>query len=314
MLRREVLKILAAFPFMRPRPTLFGWKENRESLERYIREHKNPFVAQQNPQIIGTGAGKKVLLHPFLERLTGPFRPHNQAIGDCVSHGFSLGVDMLMATQIVMMNKPQIWKGFTASEPIYGGSRVEIGHYSGGDGSTGHWAAEWLSRYGILLRRKYPGWDFRRYNGKTAARLGDLGCPDELEPTAKLHPVRTTAICTSYSEARDCIANGYPVAVCSNVGFGEGHCRRDREGFLKRRAWPWNHCMLFGGMDDTKRPGLLCFNSWGTDWISGPKREQPEGTFWVDADTADDMLKQGDSFALSHLVGFPHNPIPYVFR
>ena len=65
--------------------------------------------------------------------------------------------------------------------------------------------------------------------------------------------------------------------------------------------------MAFVGMDDEfKRPGLLCVNSWPVNWISGPKRhEQPDGSFWVDAEVADSMLRQNDSFALSGFEGYP---------
>ncbi len=73
--------------------------------------------------------------------------------------------------------------------------------------------------------------------------------------------------------------------------------------------------MLFAGYDDEyKRPGALCFNSWGTSWIKGQTRgPQPEGTFWIDAGTVDAMLRQGDSFAYSAYVGFPRvNIPPYV--
>jgi len=116
----------------------------------------------------------------------------------------------------------------------------------------------------------------------------------------------------SYSECIDCLANGMPVAVCSNVGFGEGQCTRDSEGFLTRKRFPWWHCMLIGGFDDaSSRPGALIFNSWGPDWVNGPTRHgQPEGTFWADADTIDSMLQQGDSFALSAYLGYPALTIP----
>ena len=250
-----------------------------------------------------------------MERVTGsPFKPHNQQIGDCVSHAAALAIDLLDAVQIVTKHRPYKWVATAATEPLYGGSRVEIGGYTGqGDGSTGHWAAEWLWKYGVLLRKKYPGgWDFSEYDPQLASELGEKGCPDELEPIAKLHPVKKVAICKSYSELRDLIYNGYPVMVCSDVGFGRPRCKRDREGFLRRGILAWPHAMVFGGYDDTyKRPGALCFNSWGEEWIYGPTRgPQPAGTFWVDANTVDSMLRQGDSFAYSAFVGFPRFIIP----
>jgi len=299
----------------------FGWHRDDASLRNFIERHRYPFVRQQNHEIRGSGQGKKAFLHLPLERVMGSaFAPHDQKAPDCVSQGFALGTDMVSAVQIVTQRKPEKWVAKAATEPIYGGSRVEIGGYTGpGGGSTGHWGAEWISRYGILLRQRYPGgFDFTTYDHRLAEEYGREGCPDALEPVAKLHPVKKTAICTSYREMCDCIYNGCPVVVCSSVGFGNGGiCTRDSEGFLTRKRRPWYHCMLFGGYDDEyRRPGGLCFNSWGIDWINGPTRgPQPLGTFWVDASTVDRMLSEGDSFALSGYVGYPRLVIPpYVLR
>lgn len=232
------------------------------------------------------------------------------SVHNCVSHAAGLGVDILSAVEIVVKNQPERWVAKTATEPIYGGSRVEIGNYTSGEGSTGHWAAQWLAQYGVLLRQKYLGWDFSVYNPSVASQFGMKGCPDELEPIAKLHPVEKVAICTNYEDLCDCIYNGYPVMVCSGVGFGQSNWTRDSEGFLTRRG-QWWHAMLFAGYDDEyRRPGALCFNSWG-DWVKGPTRgPQPRGTFWIDAATVDSMLKQSDSFAFSDFVGFPSRVIP----
>jgi hypothetical protein len=292
----------------------FGWTPDDKSLLDFIRRHRYPFLTDQNEEIKGTGKGKVVYLHKALERVMGtPYVPHNQKAPDCVSQGYALGIDFLTAVQIVIDRKAEMWKGKAATEPIYGGSRIEIGGSPRGAGSTGHWASEWVSRFGVLLRQKYPGgYDFSRYDASKAMEYGREGCPDALEPITRLHPVKKTAICKSYSDMCDAIANGHPVVVCSNVGFGGQTCRRDSEGFLTRRRKPWYHCMTFGGFDDKyRRPGALCFNSWGENWISGPTRgEQPQSTFWIDASTVDSMLHQGDSFALSAYVGYPKMNIP----
>lgn len=50
---------------------------------------------------------------------------------------------------------------------------------------------------------------------------------------------------------------------------------------------------------------LVTGQSWGPDWISGPKRhEQPEGSFWIHAEIFDHMLKSQDSFCYSDLMGY----------
>ena len=299
----------------------FGWDEDPESLAAFVERYDKPFVTQHSEAIQGTGKDQKAFLHFALEKASGrKYKPHKQGAPDCVAQAAGLGVDILSAVQIVVKKQPQIWEHKTAIEPIYGGSRVEIGGQGGkrSIGSRGHWTIEWLSRYGVLFRKEYPGgYDFTNYSAKKSQQYGRQGCPDPLESFAKLHPIKKPFICRSYSELRDCIYNGYPVIVCSNVGFGKPRCRRDNEGFLTRKRNPWRHAMLFAGYDDTyRRPGALCFNSWGHNWVSGPTRgPQPGGTFWVDASTVTAMLKQGDSFALSSYVGLPKVTIPpYILQ
>jgi hypothetical protein len=256
-----------------------------------------------------TGAGKVVLLYRFLpQHCGGKFPIHTQTIGDCVSHGWGLGIDVLQAAEI-QAGQGGKFPGEEATEIIYAGSRVEIGKGKCGnqDGSIGAWAAEFVVKYGTIVRGKYGSLDLTTYNGNTAKKLGapNAGVPDPLEPQVREHPIKTTSLVRSYNEARDSLANGYPIPVCSKIGF-DGQPKRDQDGFLRRKG-EWPHCMAFCGVDDEfKRPGLLCVNSWGPTWVSGPRRhDQPEGSFWVDADTVDVMLREGDSFAISGYSGYP---------
>lgn len=128
--------------------------------------------------------------------------------------------------------------------------------------------------------------------------------PDELEPEAREHRIRRTALVQSYEEARDSIANGFPVAVCSSQGFA---LTRDGDGFAQPTG-TWFHCMKFIATKDDERPGLLCMNSWGEDKPSGPKGKYdiPNGSFWVDAVTCTQMFSEWrDSFAISQFDGYP---------
>jgi hypothetical protein len=250
-----------------------------------------------------------------MELATGhPLVPHAQETGDCTGHAFGLGVDILTSTQIHMAQRPELWVAECATEPLYGGGRVEIASGALGrrPGCAGHWIAEWLVRYGALLRQEYPGYDFTTYSGKMADRLGIEGCPDALEPLAKLHPVKTITLVNSFEEACDAIANGYPVTLCSNVGFGmsSSYWVRDSQGFLRRRS-RWGHAMLGIGFDrKSQRKGICIQNSWG-DWVTGPTQHgQPQGSFWCDASTINSILSAGDCHALSGYVGYPRIDIP----
>jgi hypothetical protein len=291
-----------------------GWIPNPKEVDRVLGDLAHPVFGVAAHPIKDSGKGKVVLLHKALTQVLGHFPIHSQEIGDCVSHGWGLGIDVLKAVQIVAGAREK-FTGETATEIVYAASRVEVGggRLGNGDGSIGAWAAKAVSEtVGTLVRGKYGSLDLTTYSGATAKRLGAPrnGVPDELEPTAREHPVKTVSLVRTYEELRDAIANGYPVPPCSNRGFAS---RRDEKGFA-RPSGSWAHCMLFLAVDDAdSRPGVLCQNSWGERWISGPKRhDQPEGSFWVDADVAEKMLSEQDSFAMSGYIGFPEQDLDFT--
>lgn len=274
--------------------------------------------------IRGSGEGRRTLLWRFYEHAMGrTFEPHIQGIGDCVGQAYGLGVDTLSAVQIELHGQSEEWKGKCSTEAIYGGSRIEIGKGTAcfdrrgrpTDGTIGEWAAEYIRQYGVLLRDKYPSYDLRQYSAKLARQWGSykVGVPDELEVVSKPHPVRSVTLVKGWSDACDLIANGYPVILCSNVGF---NMTADRDGFLPRGREPWYHSMLLWGIDTlSSRNGGCIANSWGSTWLSGPSHAlgTPPGCFWADAEVIDSMLKQGDSYAISQYVGYPRQNIDYRF-
>lgn len=294
--------------------TLAGWQQDREASARWqglIGDYAKFYLGAK--ELKGSGEGKVVLLHEIYRELVDKdCTSHNQgSYGTCVSQGYGLGVDVLQAVEIKAGEREK-FVAKASTEYIYGASRVEIGGGRlRGDGSNGSWAAEALMKLGTLHRMKYLDgkYDLSRYSGDVSRQWGRNGVPNELEPIGKEHPVKTTALVRSYEEARDAIANGYPVPVCSNYGF---RSTRDKDGFC-RPSGSWSHCMLFVSVDDAySRPGLLCWNSWGDDWVSGPLRHnQPLGSFWVDAEVADAMLRQDDSYALSGYEGFKSQDLDY---
>jgi hypothetical protein len=300
-------------------PIYGGWVDSPEARGYFIRHQARPFLDQLNQGIRGTGTGRTVLLWPYLEKAYGhAFTPHAQEIGDCVSHAYGVGIDILAAVQLEKSLVPHMWVAEASTEVIYGGarvqSRVQLDGQSPipGDGINGVNAAEFIKQFGVLLRQEYGKHDYRRYDGDVARTLGKVGVPVELLVLCKLHPVQTTAIVKSWDEARDAVANGYPVTMCSNVGFSIRR-GRDSEGFLPPGRQPWYHAMLIAGIDDNpRRPGGLIINSWGSDWIDGPTRlGQPLGSFWADASTIDRAMRQGDSIAISSYVGYPLQSLDY---
>lgn len=288
----------------------FGWVPPEKRSYGVEKEHDRvlqdmPLFTAAGRPIAGTGEGKVVLLHKLFEQLGVAYPIYRQTIGDCVSHGWAKVIMARMVAEIVIEGQQEQWPGADiASEWLYGTSRVLVGkgRLGNSDGSIGSWAAKAVQEHGSLIRQQYGQHDLRRYSGKRAKDWGFRGLPYDLEVTADENPVEKVALVTSYEQGRDAIANGFPIAVCSGQGFSS---QRDREGFA-RASGRWAHCMAFVAVDDAhRRPGLLCCNSWGPGWISGPKRhDQPDGSFWVDADVVDRMLRGEDSYAVAGFKGF----------
>lgn len=157
------------------RPIYAGWLDLPEARQSFVKSHEKPFLRQHDAEIKGSGEDKQILLWPFYEQVTGaPHVPHVQDIGDCVGQASGLGVDFLTTVQIAFHRKNEEWKGKCSTEVIYAGSRVEIGKGAirRGGGSTGAWAAEWLNKYGAVLRGKYGEIDLTNYSPELAARWG----------------------------------------------------------------------------------------------------------------------------------------------
>ncbi len=321
--RRELLVVgaglvVSQIPAFEGRAIYAGWLDwaaQRRTIQR-------PIYRQHDRYIRGTGENKRVLLWRYYEEvIKQEFEPHIQGIGDCVGQACGLGVDALTAVQIAFLRQNEEWRGKCSTEAIYGGSRIEIGKGEAcidrrgrpTDGTIGTWAAEYVRDYGVLLRGRYRNYDLTQYSAKLARKWGSfkVGVPDELEAYSKPHPVRTVTLVKSWSQACDLIANGYPIFLCSNIGF---YMKTDAQGFLPMSREPWYHSMLLWGIDTiSRRKGVCIANSWGAHWLDGPEHAlgTPKGCFWADAEIIDMMLKQGDSYAVSNYLGYPRRNLDY---
>jgi hypothetical protein len=221
------------------------------------------------------------------------------------------------ACDIVHRQEPEVVRGRTVEASLYGFSRVEargLRTNNGGDGSTGFHAAKAVRDFGALHYGIDYGGTVIPETGKQERdrSWGRSGVPDELEPYAKLRRCSETTLATTFEEAAAAIQNGYPVVVCSGQGFSMS---RDEDGFC-RPGGVWWHCMVFAGVRWGKRPGLLCFNSWGDSNTVG--RHYPETmpvavrncSFWVDAATCTKMLSGKDSYVYAGYSGFQPTQLP----
>jgi hypothetical protein len=290
--------------------------------------------ARAYSQYKGISKGRKAHLWKFLEMQIGSLVPHVQnkdgvREGDCVGQAAGLGVDVLAACDMHMRFEPEMWKAKSSVEMIYAGARNEIGEgkLNGAPGCYSKWAVDYLQQYGVLHRIPYVVGDFvldlSGYHPSRSKSYRDIGVPDELENVAREHPVKEYTKILDWRSAFDALYMGQPILVASSYAF---HDTRDKDGFVKpylggqqwhkrfgrRGYWVyyrkrWYHCMLLAGFKDDHRPGGLIINSWGADWIDGPKTfGQPEGSFWVDAEYLDLLFNEwGSCFAMSAYVGHP---------
>lgn len=285
---------------------LGGWVDDQKAVESVMKDLPFPVFQDVWTPIRDSGKGKTTLLYDIITKVAGYFPIRLQSIGDCASMGSAYAVDAVKAVDIFINGDFEEWVAETATEDIYGGSRIIIGRgqLGYGDGSVGAWVAQYCNQYGALARQKYGSIDLSKYSGERARSWGrpDTGVPKELMEYSRKHPIQTISRVDTYEQARDLISNGYAIAVASNQGFSS---TRDSEGFASPQG-SWNHLMSVLAVDDAyRRPGVCIQNSWGV-WNGGPKRHsQPDGSFWVDADVFERrMLSAGDSWAYSGYQGF----------
>jgi hypothetical protein len=280
----------------------FGWIPRDPAVDAHLRGRELKFFGESANHLVGSGANKTVLLYEAVRQVWGrDLDIGPQLIGDCVSWGYSGCVDLIACIEVIAGEAEEhSWELRTCTEAMYALSRVEYGDLDGSsqDGSRGLWASAAVSAGGTLSREVLGP-----YNPTRAKAWGATGLPDDLEPEARTHRIRRTTLVQTFEEARDSIANGYPIAVCSGQGFSMD---RDNDGFASAND-SWAHCMKFIASRDDERPGLLCMNSWG-DVHTGPKGKHdiPDGSFWVDAEVCTNMFQSWmDSYALSQFDGYP---------
>jgi len=354
---------------------LCGYVPQPKQAEQFIKSLPAPTLEQANPQLFQargpptahlsqTATDRKpvllyrALLGAYKAKYGKPFVVGTQKIGDCTSWGWAHACDIVLAIDFLSGRSGDFH--MVATEATYGLGRVEgagLSYNRSGDGSYGAAMAKGVTNFGLLFRKDYSGlgsaeYDLRIYSGAKAKSWGAYGCGGKndagrLDAEAKRHAVKQVAIVASFTTAAAAIENGYPVPVCSGRGFNS---TRDAEGFL-RASGSWPHCMCFVGVR-YDRPGLLCLNSWGPEWVSGGKwptlaqmvnakggdgaqldplpylypegpqlvagpkwegsSDMPDGSFWVDAKVVDSMLSGRDSYAVSNLVGFPRQELNLI--
>lgn len=232
-----------------------------------------------------------------------------KSVGCCVGCGWKHSTDVCEAVQI-SQGKAAEWKPVSV-EAIYGLSRVDIGGgQMRGDGSNGSWAKAAVEKFGVVAMQKYAGADLTTFDPMRARQFGSSGLPADVKAAAMEHPIKGCALVKTWADAKKAIQQGYPVAVCSNQGFA---MQRDATGRCRPQG-TWAHCMAILAVRSGAQEGGFILNSWGDQAHTGPvwPPDAPAAGFWADAGVIDRMLRMGDSFALSGMVGFPARRLKWV--
>lgn len=276
-----------------------------EGLSKLLGELPHPLFGAAAHGLDSSGGGKVSLPFKSLLRFDPAFGPQeSQTTGDCVSHSTRNAIDVTRAVEIDILGQPEGFILRGATEAIYGSRGWS------GQGMTCVQAALFVHEEGgILLRKDYGFADFSVYDSGIGDKWGKRGVPDDVAEEGQKHQVRTVSLVSTVKEAKDAIANGYALSVCSDQGFSS---RRDGNGYANAKG-EWGHAMAWVGCNDTKKhggPGFLLQNSWG-EWNSGPRKfGQPEGSFWINYDVAQHMLDAKGSWVFSDVDGFPPKKLP----
>lgn len=305
----------------------FGYIPDRAGTKRFV--ESLPIRSFSETPAFQNRDRKDVNLWTPLLEVNPDWKRGAQGIGDCVSWGFELCCTMTLAIQAKLGLSE--WIAEAATESIYGGSRVEadggrLGGYS--DGSYGGAAAKWLSNWGCVLRLDYSKetgiaeHNLLVYSSDKAKAWGNFGCggkedagraDGKLDNIAKKFPVKLAPVRTT-EEAAVAIENGYPIVVCSGVGYGR--MARNADGVVSASG-RWSHCMMFGGVRwRAGKPDFRQFQSWGKS-ASGPdpgidSQAVSDCSWWTDERDTQRQLDADDTFAISFVDGFPPQKLDWA--
>lgn len=309
---------------MNPFTPEFGRWSDPAHTEAFFAAQPNPTIRQAAPALFEQDDDADVDLCQLYAHAAGKqWNSLNQnPRGFCVGFG---NAKMATLSLAMMAYAREIeWPGAdVAIEPIYGGSRYEIGKlkygsnlHRGDDGSVGSWAAEWLLQWGVLLKQRYDKVDLTNYSLDRCALYGQTGVEDSIEEDARLHPIQQMALCESGEDVWRLVGQLHPVVHCSNQGFSMS---RQRDGTCSA-VGSWAHCAGWSGRF-TLPSGtrvLRYDNSWegqadGIGYLGSPitieGRHGPialnGNQFLVPIEVVDRMCRSGrETYAMTGPLGF----------
>lgn len=256
-------------------PNIFcGWYRDDAAVDAVLATLKYPVFEDYRRDfeaaIAGTQAAVEddIVFWDYEKQAVGQIRPDidQSSVGSCVSAAGAGACEDELSIQCVFKDM-EIPKERVALEPIYGGSRVEIGQGRiRGDGSVGAWAAKWLTeRGGILFYRNYAEAGVDLSDGYNVARCRDWGrrgVPDALEPIAKTMPFKDATQITTLDGLWTVLGDRRPVNVCGSISRP---MRRSPGGWCYKSGNDWPHAQRLRGRVVVKggKRAVVYHNSWG---------------------------------------------------
>jgi hypothetical protein len=284
----------------------FGWTPDPQAVKDTLKKlrfksfHDTPAAKAADP------LPAEVFMWSGYQKLFGKLQPtkNQSSIGACVAFGTNWASSNTLSCAIAFGGANYEWKDI-AEEVTYGGGRQQICHQGGGgDGTNGSCCAKFVQQYGVCPREKVGGYDLSTYSVPTCRSFGDKGAPKAIidAMAAAGNKVKDITLVKTWADAKVCLANGWGIAVCSNVGFAT---KRDANGIKVARG-NWAHCMaLVGYTTINDRVYGYIQNSWGDEEGPVGPGSPGKGGFWAAASTIDRMIKTGgDSWAFSNVVGW----------
>ncbi len=241
-----------------------------------------------------------------------------QVTGSCVGAGGGTCWMTLACVEAVRLGDPE-----TPLVPFwllpYGRSRFYLGDRSPGEGSTGGTFAKAAREDGVVAYN-HSGLpqptdnDGMRCWGNSVEMAwsdGDARQTMDLLSESRKHLVRTTAKCSSHSDVRAALINGYPCTAASMYAHNGGTVQSDPPVLVGKKQGSWSHQMsIIGWMKHPKLGDLFyLMNQWGQgahkknpDSTTYPK--PPDGGVWISAADVDTICRD-EVFTFSQFNGFP---------
>ena len=287
---------------------LRGWVKDIKAKADFCESQKYQYFSE--PNIQGSGIGKKALLWNYTRQLDPGAFTEKQKTGDCVSHGSRNCRDIARSIQLLVNGQAAQWLARGATEPTYG-SR---GH--GGQGMSPAGAARFERDVGFLARKKYDACDLSQYAPSLGIKWGSAGVPSAVKDLCGSNKVGLISPCRKLADLIDALFNGYP---CHSGQYAAWEPEPNKQNIHRRASPGWHHDMCTAGYDDTKThwPFTVFFiiNSWG-NWNEPVKDWPAEYGPWIpgmivtNAEDYSVCVDEEDMWIYGQVDGYPPQALP----